>query len=414
MTVKCIIDEDKLDKLASLAVNTGLSIKTGQDLLITSPVEALPLVRRIALHAYKAGANLVIPIFSDSELTLTRYGYAPNSSFDKAPDWLYKGMAEAFNNNTARLAIVGDDPMLLESQDPDKIGRSNKAVSKASKPARESITSFNINWNIIAWPGRAWAARVFPSLPIDEAQNQLAEAIFLASRVNTSNPGEAWAQHNADLLKRSSWLTQQNFDYLHFTGPGTDLKVGLANNHAWMGGASKCQNGIICNPNIPSEEVFTTPHRLKVDGTVSSTKPLSHQGTLIDKIKVTFEQGKIIEAKATKGEEVLKKVLDADEGARRLGEVALVPHSSPISQSNILFFNTLFDENAACHIALGQCYSKCFKGGNDLSKKQIQQFGGNSSMIHIDWMIGSKAIDIDGLHSADLPTPIFRNGEWAN
>mgnify|MGYP002882614433 FL=1 len=414
MPAKYMIDEEKLDKLASLAVNTGLSIKAGQDLLITSPVEALPLVRRIALHAYKSGANLVIPIFSDPELTLTRYKHAPESSFDKAPVWLYKGMAEAFDANTARLAIVGDDPMLLESQDPEKIGRSNKAVSKASKPARESITSFNINWNILAWPGRAWAKRIFPSLPIAEAQNHLAEAIFSASRVNTPNPEEAWAQHNANLLKRSSWLTKQNFQYLHFTGPGTDLKVGLAENHSWMGGASKCQNGITCNPNIPSEEVFTTPHRLKVEGTVCSTKPLSYQGTLIDEIKVTFKEGKIIDAKATKGEEVLLKVLDIDEGARRLGEVALVPDSSPISQSNLLFFNTLFDENAACHIALGQCYSKCFKDGNKLSKKQIKQFGGNSSMIHIDWMIGSKAINIDGLHSADLPTPIFRNGEWAN
>ena len=414
MTVDSLIDQDKLDKLASLAVHTGLSIKAGQDLLISSPIEALPLVRKIALHAYKAGANLVTPFFSDSELTLTRYKHAPDTSFDKATHWLYKGMAEAFNNNTARLAIVGDDPMLLEKQDPEKIGRSNKAVSKASKTARESITSFNINWNIIAWPGKAWAARVFPSLPIVEAQNLLAEAIFSASRVTTPDPRKAWNEHNADLLERSSWLNQQKFQYIHFKGPGTDLKVGLAENHAWIGGASKCQNGITCNPNIPSEEVFTTPHCLKVEGTVISTKPLSHQGTLIDEIQVTFKEGKIVEAKASKGEEVLRKVLDIDEGARRLGEVALVPDSSPISQSNLLYFNTLFDENAACHIALGQCYSKCFKGGNELSKKKIKEFGGNSSMIHIDWMIGSKAINIDGFNGANLLTPIFRSGEWAD
>ena len=367
MNFDCQIDLNKLDKLANLAVHTGLSIKPGQDLLITSPIEALPLVRRIAFHAYQAGANLVTPLFSDSELTLMRYTHAPDSSFDQASHWLYKGMAEAFNTNTARLAIVGDDPMLLEKQDPDKIGRSNKAVSKASKPARDSITSFNINWNIIAWPGSAWATRVFPSLPIIEAQNHLAEAIFSASRVSTPDPIKAWQQHNANLVKKSSWLNQKNFQYLHFKGPGTDLKVGLAENHTWMGGASKCQNGITCNPNIPSEEVFTTPHCLKVEGTARSTKPLSYQGTLIDEILVIFKEGKIIEAKASKGEEVLQKILDIDEGARRLGEVALVPDSSPISQSNLLFFNTLFDENAACHIALGQCYSKCFNGGNELS-----------------------------------------------
>ncbi len=413
MTSNFEIDDKKLDKLAELAINTGLSIKPGQNLLVTSPVEALPLVRKIAIHAYKAGANLITPIFSDPELTLARYEHAPDSSFDKAPSWLYSGMSEAFDNNTARLAIVGDDPMLLESQDPEKIGRSNKAVSKASKPARESITNFNINWNIIAWPGRHWAARVFPKLPINEAQSQLAEAIFSASRVNTPKPSEAWVRHNANLLKRSSWLTHQNFSFLHFSGPGTNLKVGLAENHAWMGGASKCKNGITCNPNIPSEEVFTTPHRLRVEGTVSSTKPLSYQGTLIDDIRVVFKDGKIIEAKAKKGKEVLTKVLDVDEGARRLGEVALVPDSSPISQSKLLFFNTLFDENAACHIALGQCYSKCFKDPDVLSKKTIKKFGGNSSMIHIDWMIGSKSINIDGFHDEKSATPIFRSGEWA-
>ena len=180
-----------------------------------------------------------------------------------------------------------------------------------------------------------------------------------------------------------------------------------------MGGASKARNGITCNPNIPSEEVFTTPHCLKVDGTVQSTKPLSHQGTLIDEIKVTFKDGKIIEAKATRGEDVLNKVLDTDEGARRLGEVALVPDSSPISKSNLLFYNTLFDENAACHIALGQCYSKCFKGDNELTDKEIRNFGGNSSNIHIDWMIGSREINIDGINRDKSSTPVFRNGEWA-
>ena len=407
------IDSEKIDKLAQLAVYTGLGLRPGQDLILTAPVEALPLVKRIAVHAYKAGAGLVTPLFSDGELTLARYKYANNASFDKAPDWLYNGIGQAFDNNAARMAIVGDDPMLLANQDSDKIGRANKANSIAYKPARERITRFNINWNIIAWPGVAWAKRMFPELSGTEAQSKLADAIFDASRVNTTDPVEEWKKHNEVLRKKCKWLNELDFASLHFNGPGTDLVVGLADGHEWMGGASIAQNGITCNPNIPSEEVFTTPHALNVTGSVCSTKPLSHQGALIDEIQVRFENGKITNAKASKGEEVLLKILDSDEGARRLGEVALVPNSSPISQSGLLFYNTLFDENAACHIALGQCYSKCFKGEENLSEKEISKRGGNSSMIHIDWMIGSRHIDIDGINSDGSRVAVFRKGEWA-
>ena len=413
MSDTSLISSAHIDRLAELAVKTGLALIPGQDLMITAPIEALPLVRRITDYAYKSGAGVVTPIFSDPEIVLSRYRNAFDTSFDQAANWLYDGMGAAFDNNTARLAIVGDDPMLLASEDPQKVGRVNKANSQALTPARERITRFDINWNIVAWPGLAWAKRMFPDLPVNEAQGKLAEAIFSASRVNVSNPIEAWNKHNKNLRERSDWLNQQNFAALHFSGPGTDLKVGLADGHEWMGGASLARNGITCNPNIPSEEVFTTPHCMKVQGKVSSTKPLSHQGTLIDNICVKFEAGSITEAHASKGEEVLLKVLDSDEGARRLGEVALVPHSSPISQSGLLFYNTLFDENAASHIALGQCYSKCFKGGENLSKDEIIKRGGNSSMIHIDWMIGSDEISVDGVKADGTAVPVFRNGEWA-
>ena len=413
MSDTSLISSAHIDRLAELAVKTGLALIPGQDLMITAPIEALPLVRKITDYAYKSGACVVTPIFSDPEMVLSRYRNALDASFDQAANWLYDGMGAAFDNNTARLAIVGDDPMLLANEDPEKVGRVNKANSQALTPARERITRFDINWNIVAWPGLAWAKRMFPDLPENEAQAKLAEAIFSASRVNVSNPIEAWNNHNKNLRKRSNWLNQQNFASLHFSGPGTDLKVGLADGHEWMGGASLARNGITCNPNIPSEEVFTTPHCMKVQGKVSSTKPLSHQGTLIDNICVKFEAGSITEAHASKGEEVLLKVLDSDEGARRLGEVALVPHSSPISQSGLLFYNTLFDENAASHIALGQCYSKCFKDGENLSKDEIIKRGGNSSMIHIDWMIGSEEINVDGMNSNGASIPIFRNGEWA-
>ena len=413
MSDTSLISSAHIDRLAELAVKTGLALIPGQDLMITAPIEALPLVRKITDYAYKSGACVVTPIFSDPEMVLSRYRNALDASFDQAANWLYDGMGAAFDNNTARLAIVGDDPMLLANEDPQKVGRVNKANSQALTPARERITRFDINWNIVAWPGLAWAKRMFPDLPENEAQAKLAEAIFSASRVNVSNPIEAWNNHNKNLRKRSNWLNQQNFASLHFSGPGTDLTVGLADGHEWMGGASLARNGITCNPNIPSEEVFTTPHCMRVQGTVSSTKPLSHQGTLIDNICVKFEAGSITEAHASKGEEVLLKVLDSDEGARRLGEVALVPHSSPISQSGLLFYNTLFDENAASHIALGQCYSKCFKDGENLSKDEIIKRGGNSSMIHIDWMIGSEEINVDGMNSNGASIPIFRNGEWA-
>ena len=408
------INENKIDKLANLAVKRGVGLQKGQNLLITAPIESLPLVRKIAEHAYKEGASIVTPLFTDSDITLSRFKYAPDESFDNATDWLFNGMGEAFDNNTARMAIAGDDPMLLSQMDPDKVSRANKAMAKAYKPARERITEFKINWNIVSWPGSAWASRVFPELPLDEAIVKLADAIFDASRASVDDPIQAWDDHNEKLRIKTNWLNEKNFAALQYNGPNTNLRVGLADEHEWMGGASKAQNGIICNPNIPSEEVFTTPHAYKVDGTVSSTKPLSYQGTLIDNIKVTFKEGKIIEAHASKGEEVLQKVLKSDEGASRIGEVALVPHSSPISQSGIIFYNTLFDENAASHIALGQCYSKCFKGDLDLSKEEITKRGGNSSMIHIDWMIGSDQIDVDGIDDNGNQEPIFRKGEWVN
>ncbi len=407
------VDPVKLEKLAEVAVKVGLRLARGQELVITAPIAALPLVRLITKHAYIAGASLVSTFYSDEETTLARYQHAPDESFDRATDWLYDGMVKAYGNNAARLAISGDNPMMLAAQDPAKVARANKANSIAYKPALEKISNFDINWNIVSYPNPAWAKQMFPDDPEQVAIEKLADAIFAASRVDVADPIAAWAEHNANLAKRSSWLNGERFSALHFAGPGTDLIVGLADGHEWHGGASTAKNGVTCNPNIPTEEVFTTPHALRVEGHVSSTKPLSHQGTLIDNIQVRFKGGRIVEAKATKGEEVLKKVLDTDEGARRLGEVALVPHSSPISASGILFYNTLFDENASCHIALGQCYSKCFLDGASLSQDQIKAQGGNSSLIHIDWMIGSGEVDVDGVRADGAKVPVMRKGEWA-
>ena len=411
--INSAVDPVKLDKLAEVAVKVGLQLQRDQDLVMTAPLAALPLIRLITKHAYMAGAGLVTTFYSDEEATLARYRHAPDASFDKASGWLYEGMARAYANGAARLAIAGDNPLMLANEDPARVARANKANSMAYKPALEKISNFDINWNIVSYPNPSWAKIVFPGLPEDEAVRRLADAIFAASRVDVADPIAAWATHNANLKKRSGWLNGERFSALHFTGPGTDLTVSLADGHEWHGGASTAKNGVTCNPNIPTEEVFTTPHAMKVEGHVSSTKPLSHQGTLIDDIRVRFEGGRIVEARASKGEEVLNKVLDTDEGARRLGEVALVPHSSPISASGILFYNTLFDENASCHIALGQCYSKCFLDGATLSQDQIAAQGGNSSLIHIDWMIGSDKVDIDSISADGTPVPVMRKGEWA-
>ena len=407
------IDPVKLDRLAEVAIKVGLQLREGQDLMLTAPAVALPLVRKIAEYAYKAGAGIVTPILSDETVTLARYRYGRDDGFDHAAGWLYEGMAKAFSNNTARLAIVGDNPMLLSGEDPVKVARASKANSMAYQPALEKIVNFDTNWNIIAYPSPSWAKQVFPEEPEDVAVAKLADAIFAASRVDRADALSAWETHNATLRERTEWLNGQRFAALHYTGPGTNLTIGLADGHEWEGGASQARNGIICNANIPTEEVFTTPHCRRVEGHVVSSKPLSYQGTLIDNIAVKFEEGRIVEARASRGEEVLSKVLDTDEGARRLGEVALVPHSSPISKSGLLFFNTLFDENAASHIALGQCYSKCFVNGDKLTPQQIAAQGGNQSLIHIDWMIGSDQTDIDGVHADGRRVAVFRKGEWA-
>ncbi|WP_273756005.1 aminopeptidase [Bartonella sp. MM73XJBT] len=407
------ISPEMLNRLAEVTVKVGLNLQEGQDLILTAPVSALPLVRRIAYHAYKVGAGVITPLFSDDMLSLTRFENAHTASFDCAPSWLYEGMAKAFENGAARLAIVGDNPLLLSNQDFDKVARLNKATSIAYQPALNQISNFAMNWSIVSYPTTGWAEVMFPSLPLHEAIKKLADAIFSASRITEEDPIEAWVVHNATLKERSSWLNGQRFSALHFTGPGTDLMLGLADDHEWQGGASVAKNGVVCNPNIPTEEVFTTPHAHRVEGFVRSTKPLSYQGALIDNIEVRFEAGRIVDARASTGQEVLQRVLQSDEGASRLGEVALVPHSSPISKSDLLFYNTLFDENAACHIALGQCYSKCFLDGASLTAEEIAARGGNKSVIHIDWMIGSGEIDIDGITQDGIRVPVFRKGEWA-
>jgi len=404
--------DERLDRLAEIAVRVGLRLRPGQEVVVTAPIEGLPLVRRITAHAYKAGAALVTTLFNDDESTLQRFRHGADESFDHAAGWLYDGMAAAFKAGAARLAVVGDDPALLSRQDPAKVARANRARSIAYKPALDHIVNFDVNWTIVSCATPAWAKAVFPDAPTSEAVALLWDAIFTASRVDGADPIAAWERHDEALAARTALLNAKRYAALRFRGPGTDLTVGLADEHHWEGGATQAKNGIICNANIPTEEVFTTPHRLRVNGTVRATRPLSYQGTLIEDIAVRFEEGSIVESHARTGADVLAKVLSTDEGARRLGEVALVPQSSPISRSGVLFYNTLFDENAASHIALGQAYAKCIRNGATLSAEELTRRGANSSLIHIDWMIGSGEIDVDGLDPAGSAEPLMRKGEW--
>jgi len=402
----------KLDKLAEVAVKVGLGLRAGQELVMTASLDALPLARRITEQAYRAGASLVTTLFSDDEATLMRYHFAPTESFDHAAKWLYEGMGAAFKSGAARLAIAGGNPALLANEDADKVGRANRAVSQAYRPALELITRHEINWTIVACATPAWAAAMFPEDAPDAAMNKLWEAIFETTRINQDDPVGAWKTHDADLQMRAARLNEKRYSALRYRGPGTDFLLGLADDHVWMGGGTTEGNGLYCIPNMPTEEVFSMPHKERAEGTVTATKPLSHQGTMIEGIHVRFEKGRIVEVHATRGEEVLQKLIDTDEGARRLGEVALVPHSSPIAHSGMLFYNTLFDENAASHIALGQSYSSCVRNGDKLTPEELAAKGANDSLIHVDWMIGSDKLDIDGITAQETAEPLMRQGEW--
>ncbi len=396
--------EEKLDRLALVAVRVGLNLQPEQELVISASLDHVPFVRRITEHAYRAGAKAVTTLYADDETILARYQYAPDSSFDFTPKWLAEGIAAAYGSGAARLGIAGANPALLKDQDPAKTSRANVATSKAMKPAMELI---------LAGATPAWATLVFPHLHEAAAVPALWEAIFKASRITGDDPVADWKQHGQNIAAQVDRLNEKRFQALHFRGPGTDLTVGLADDHLWAGGGGVGGNGIFCKANIPTEECFTTPHKDRVNGTVSASKPLSHQGTLIENIQVRFQDGRIVEANASAGQDALRKLIAVDEGASRLGEVALVPHSSPIAQSGLLFWNTLFDENAASHIALGQAYATCIREGEHMDEPTLAGKGANTSLIHVDWMIGSGEVDVDGVRADGSAEPLMRQGEWA-
>ena len=406
--------EIRLDRLAEIAVRVGLGgFQPGQELLMTAPLEALPLARRITAHAYRAGASLVTTLLSDDEATLMRYRLAPGDSFGKAAGWLYDGMAAAFRNGAARLAIVGEDPNLLSAEDPDE-GRARQPGAVGRLPPGTGAD--HRHGHQLVHRRLRHASLGEGGVPQPAGSRGCGASVGrdlrnIARRCRRSRRRLGRAQRHPDGAPPNCSMRSAT-RRLHFRGPGTDLRVGLADEHEWMGGLSTARNGITGNPNIPTEEVFTTPHCRRVEGTVASTKPLSYQGTLIEDIAVRFEAGTIVQASARTGNDVLQRMISADAGARRLGEVALVPASSPIARSGLLFYNTLFDENAACHIALGQSYSRCFTDRGKAGPEALAARGANRSLIHVDWMIGSPQVDVDGINPDGTADPLLRNGEF--
>jgi len=405
--------EQKLQNYADLAVKFGIGLQAGQRLIVRTPVESAPLVRLIAESAYKAGARLVDIMWRDDAITLARFKYAPRDSFEEFPTWQTRALAEAAEQGDAVLSIAGTDPDLLKDQDPDLVALTQHVARTHMDPFTTHLVNDGVNWSIISVPIASWAAKIFPDDRPDAQISKLWDMIFQACRVDQIDPIAAWHQHIEQLAARAAYLNAKQYAALKYTAPGTDLMVGLTQNHIWKGGDSTTQTGISFIANMPTEEVFTAPHKDKVEGVVSSSKPLSYAGVLIENFSLTFEAGRVVKVMADKGEEVLQKVIATDDGAARLGEVALVPYSSPISQMGLLFYNTLFDENAASHMALGRAYRFCLENGKEMSNEAFAAVGGNNSLIHIDFMIGSNEMDIDGITATGEVEPLMRAGEWA-
>jgi len=401
-----------LGRYAELIVKVGLNLQPGQRLMVRAPIEAAPLARVVAAHAYDSGARLVETLYNDPQMALVRFGHAPADSFAEVSQWPVTAGMEYVANGHALLSIVGADPDLLKDVDPAALATVRRAEGQAGAPLSRLVSADAINWCVVGYATPAWAARVFPELSPEEATMRLWEAIFAAVRLDAPDPLAAWEAHNAALAARTAALNERQYTALHFTGPGTDLTVGLPFNHRWIGGAAPTAIGISNVANIPTEEIFTAPHRARVEGTVRATMPLSLSGKLVKDFAVTFAGGRVVDVRAAEGEALLRSLIETDEGAARLGEIALVPAGSPISQSGILFYNTLFDENAASHIALGRAYRNCIDGCEGLDDDDFGALGGNSSNTHVDFMIGSAEIDVDGITGDGTAEPLMRAGEW--
>lgn len=406
--------DEKLQRYADLVVKIGLNLQSGQRLIIRqAPVDAAPLVRAITASAYKVGSPLVNVFWEDDDLTLARFEHAPRDSFAEFPAWETEALLQGVKRGDAMLSIHANNPDLLNGQNPKLVSTYIRTRQEHLLPVRNYTMRDAVNWLVIGVPIESWAAKIFPDAAKEEQIPKLWETIFSVCRLDQLDPIAAWRAHIQDLIIRSRYLNEKSYTALKYTGPGTDLTVGLPQGHIWKGAQSKSEKGITFVANLPTEEVFTMADKNRVDGVVSSTRPLNHQGMLIDGFQLTFAEGRVVKATAKQGESVLRDLIAADDGAGRLGEVALVPHSSPISQSGLLFYNTLFDENASSHLALGRAYRFNMQGGTVMTEEEFAAAGGNYSLFHVDFMVGSDKIDIDGVTANGQTEPVMRQGEWA-
>lgn len=405
--------QEKLEKYAALAVEIGVNIQPGQYLYIAASTDTLEFTRAVTKKAYEVGAKQVFVDMVDDQLSRIRYQNAPSDSFEYFPEWKVMEREQLADKGAAFMNIVSQSPDLLKGVDSTRIASFQKAAGKALSKYRQYVQSDKISWTVIAAPSQGWAEKVFPDAPQDQQIDLLWDAIFKAVRADLADPVKAWEEHDHILHEKVDYLNNKKYASLHYTAPGTDLTIDLPKGHLWAGASSTNEKGESFMANMPTEEVFTVPHKDGVNGYVSSTKPLSYGGNIIDDFKITFENGRISKVEAAQGEEVLSKLIDTDEGSHRLGEVALVPHDSPISNSNILFFNTLFDENASNHLAIGSAYAFCLEGGKTMSKDELSKHGLNDSITHVDFMVGSAEMDIDGILEDGTREAIFRKGNWA-
>ena len=404
--------EEKLEKYAELAVKNGVNIQKGQHLSISAPISAAPFVRLITKKAYEAGAKQVHFRWNDDELTRTRFLYAPDESFEEVPEWEVHTLESLAKNNAAFLSIYIPNPELFKGIDQEKVSNYNKVSGKALKAYSEYMMKDKVSWSLISIPSEDWAARIFPDLDKEEGVAKLWDTIFHMTRADQEDPVAAWEDHKKTLGEKAAFLNNKKYKKLHYKAPGTDLSIEFHEKHQWLDASSVNEKGAPFIANIPTEEIYTLPLKTGVNGTVTSTMPLNYSGTLIEGLKLTFKDGQIVEYSANSGEETLKHLVETDEGSRYLGEVALVPHNSPISQSGLLFYNTLFDENASCHLAIGEAYPTTLEGGAQMTREELDAHGVNDSINHVDFMIGSAELDIDGELPDGTIEPLFRKGLW--
>lgn len=405
--------QEKLKQYAELTVRVGLNVQKNQLVMINTTIDTVEFTRLVVAEAYEAGAKRVHVNYTDPVQTRTHFEMAPDEAFTEYPQWSVEQRDEIINTGGSFLWIDSEDPDLLTGIPAKRLSDSQKSAGKALERYRQAVGTDKVAWSIVAIPSKGWAQKVFPDLEESQQMAALWEAIFKTVRIGEGDAVEHWKQHIQLLNHRALQLNEKKFSKLHYRASGTDLTIALPDKHIWLTGAAKTPKGEAFIANMPTEEVYTVPLKYGVDGTVSNTKPLVYQGNIIDGFTLEFVKGKVVKATAKQGQELLDELIQSDVGAAYLGELALVPHYSPISDSGILFFNTLFDENASNHLAIGDAYPTCFEGARELERTQLESIGLNTSIIHEDFMIGSADMEIDGIHADGTKEPVFRSGNWA-